>query len=131
MVREKIVAFASAHDLDRDAVSSLLTALGEAVANSIEHAVSAEPIDIEVRLEADRIVAIVCDRGVGFDTASLGGSALPEGSAERGRGIPIMRRCADAFAIDSEPGVGTTVAISVFAPHAAKRGPPARAAGAA
>jgi anti-sigma regulatory factor (Ser/Thr protein kinase) len=40
--------------------------------------------------------------------------SLPGADAERGRGLPIMRRCSDIFAIRSEPGRGTAVVLGRY-----------------
>lgn len=115
IVRESTTNLARAHGVDGDDFAQFLTALGEAVANAIEHAKADRPIEIEVRISLDRIVGIVRDEGVGF-SSSKGALAvdLPPGDAERGRGLPIMRRCSDIFSVESVPGGGTAVIVGRF-----------------
>lgn len=118
VARENVIAFASSHGIGRSQIAPLLAALGEALANAIEHAATSEPIDIEIRLATDRLVATIRDFGVGFDAGRIGSSDLPDGATERGRGLPIMRHSADIFKIESSPGEGTTVVVGVLLPAA-------------
>ena len=113
-VREGVLAFAERHGVGDDDVAYFLTALGEALANAIEHAASGDPIHIEVRVGHDRIVASVQDNGVGFPTTLTVDTDLPTPYAERGRGLPIMRRCCDIFAVNSVPGKGTAVVLGRY-----------------
>jgi anti-sigma regulatory factor (Ser/Thr protein kinase) len=96
-----------------------MIALGEALANAIEHARAERPIEISCRVNGERIVATVRDEGIGFDDEAIAAPSgrlpdLPESSAERGRGLPIMRRCSDIFAVQSEPGKGTAVVFGRY-----------------
>ena len=116
VVREGVTDFACAHGIDGDDLAHFLTALGEALANAIEHARADGPISIEIRVSHDRIVGTVQDNGIGFAAAAttIANVALPSVDSERGRGLPIMRRCCDIFAITSEPGRGTAVVIGRY-----------------
>lgn len=114
VVREGVTEFARPHGIPDEELALLLTALGEAIANAIEHAKAERPIEVEVRLEADRIVATVRDDGIGFEAGPGIEPTLPDPAAERGRGLPIMRRCSDIFAIDSVAGKGTSVVLGRY-----------------
>jgi anti-sigma regulatory factor (Ser/Thr protein kinase) len=114
VIRDGVAAFARANGVGEDDLTHFLTALGEALANAVEHARADGPIVVEVRIGADRIVATVQDSGVGFSTPLLGEQELPAPEAERGRGLPIMRRCCDIFALNSSPGKGTAVVLGRF-----------------
>ena len=111
MVREGVAEFAESHGISRDDVAQFLTALGEALANAIEHARATEPIHVEVRITRDTIVATIADGGVGFAADHLSEPSLPDPGAERGRGLAIMRSCCDIFSIESERGKGTSIKI--------------------
>lgn len=112
-VRQAIIAFADAQGIRHDEVINFVAAVGEALANAIEHSHTQEPIEIAAwTLGDDRLFASVRDRGVGF--AAGEGTlkpALPEGFAERGRGLPIMRKCTDVFSVRTAPGQGTRVTL--------------------
>jgi anti-sigma regulatory factor (Ser/Thr protein kinase) len=114
-VRHEVMAFTEAHGIDDDEVTDFLSAIGEALANAIEHAHTTEPIEISAWVLDDRLFASVRDRGVGFTPSERTlSAALPDIYAERGRGLPIMRRCADVFSVRSSPGDGTRVTIGCF-----------------
>ncbi len=91
-----------------------MAAVGEALANAIEHAHTREPIEVSAWLHDDGLFAAVCDRGVGFpaNDRSLVMS-LPDAFAERGRGLPLMQRCADVCSVRSTPGEGTRVTLGL------------------
>lgn len=92
-----------------------LSALGEAVANAIEHARGGAdaPIKVECRVSRDRIVATVRDYGKGF-ARHAGTVEAPAGPIERGRGFLIMRRFSDIFDVRSVPGGGTSVVVGRY-----------------
>jgi anti-sigma regulatory factor (Ser/Thr protein kinase) len=114
IVRERVIEFARFHAIGEDDLAYFLTALGEAVANAIEHALADQPILIEVKIDDECIVATVQDNGIGFACEKLVEPNLPEIHAERGRGLPIMRRCSDIFDVRSEPGCGTAVVVGRY-----------------
>ncbi|HMD02047.1 MAG TPA: ATP-binding protein [Candidatus Baltobacteraceae bacterium] len=113
-VREGISDFARAHNVSEDDLGVFLSALGEALANAIEHARATAPIEISCRVSGDRITATVQDGGVGFEANGEPNTDLPETSAERGRGFAIMRRCSDIFAVRTVPGEGTAVLVGRY-----------------
>jgi anti-sigma regulatory factor (Ser/Thr protein kinase) len=111
VVRRVVGAFAAANEIAADDLSHFLSALGEAVANAIEHAGADDGIAIEIRIDRKSIVALVQDTGIGFSAAGPEAVRLPAIEAERGRGLAIMRRCSDIFDVRSEPGKGTSVVV--------------------
>ncbi len=118
-VRQEVMTFAEMQGIERPDVIDFVVAVGEAVANAIEHAHTREPIEICAWLLGnDRLFASVRDRGIGFAPSD---GRLPEGYAERGRGLPIMRRCADVFSVRSAPGRGTRVTLGCYVRRAAGR----------
>jgi len=91
-----------------------MAAVGEALANAIEHAHTREPIEVSAWLHDDGLFAAVRDHGVGFpaNDRSLA-TSLPDAFAERGRGLPLMQRCADVCSVRSAPGEGTRVTLGL------------------
>jgi len=110
-VRDAIVGFGSLQGIDENDLESLLFAVGEALANAIEHSASGEDIEIFAEIDEARIVATVIDRGRGLKALPTEPAPLPEGLSERGRGIPIMQRCTDIFNVKSTPGHGTAITL--------------------
>jgi stage II sporulation protein AB (anti-sigma F factor) len=113
------MSYAQTQGIERRDVDDFVAAIGEAFANAIEHAHTREPIEISAwLLDEDHLFASVRDHGVGFAPAE---QALPEGYAERGRGLPIMRRCADVLRVHSAPGRGTRVTLGRYVRRVAAR----------
>lgn len=113
-VRDEIIGFAHQHNIPHVELHEFIFALGEALANAIEHSGSKEAIEICCHIEDDKIVATVTDSGRGFITQTVPRTRLPDEFAERGRGLPIMERCSDIFAVRSVPGKGTAVVLGRY-----------------
>ncbi len=112
-VRESVAEFAFANHIPAGDADEFVTAVSEALANAIEHSGSPRTIEVACWLAgADKLVATIVDHGVGFDSDRvLAGVSVPDPLAERGRGLPIMRRYTDLFSIRSVPGEGTSVML--------------------
>jgi anti-sigma regulatory factor (Ser/Thr protein kinase) len=122
-VRREILAFAATHGIADDDVIDFVAAIGEALANAIEHAKTSEQIEIMAWLLGEnRLFASVLDKGIGFSPAERTiSSVLPDAYAERGRGLPIMRECADVVSVRSAPGEGTRVTLGCYVNRSANR----------
>jgi len=113
------MAFARAQGIDDADIADFIGAIGEALANAIEHAHTEKPIEIAAWMIDDRLFASVHDQGVGFvPNERTVTRKLPEAYAERGRGLPIMRRFAEVFSVRSVPGEGTRVTLGCHVHHA-------------
>lgn len=112
-VRELVIAFAERFGAGAEDLAILATALGEAVANAIEHSGTSEPIEVTCCASDERIIATVRDFGTGINPATAS-REIPAAHCERGRGMPIMRSCSDFFSIESEPGAGTSVVVGRY-----------------
>jgi PAS domain S-box-containing protein len=87
-----------------DERNDIVLALGEAVANSIEHGYddgTGGAISVEAERRSDGMRIVVQDRGRW---------RVPRADANRGRGVPIMRQCVDNVEISTTP-TGTTVVL--------------------
>ncbi|MBV8530632.1 MAG: ATP-binding protein, partial [Candidatus Eremiobacteraeota bacterium] len=93
--RSAFTDFAGFHNVEQRHAENLTFALGEAIANAIQHAGTDEAIEIRVSVEHGSIVATVTDHGRGLSTPPAGRVALPSVFAEAGRGFAIMQRCTD------------------------------------
>jgi serine/threonine-protein kinase RsbT len=107
-------AFALFHQVEPLDVESMMFALGEALANAIEHAAQCDEIEVGLTIDAHALVATVTDRGPGFKEPPRTVVSFPEGTAESGRGIPIMQRCTDFFNVRTSPGDGTLVTLGRY-----------------
>jgi serine/threonine-protein kinase RsbW len=106
--------FAGLHRLASRDAENLVFAIGEAIANAIQHAETRESIEIWVSIEGDAVVARVTDRGRGFATPPDGRVALPSVYAEEGRGFAIMQRCTDFLDVSTNPGCGTVITLGRY-----------------
>jgi serine/threonine-protein kinase RsbW len=106
--------FAGLHRLARRDAENLTFAIGEAIANAMQHAQTGESIEIWVSIEGDAVVARVTDRGRGFGDPPGGLIELPSVYAEGGRGFAIMQRCTDFLDVSTNPGSGTVVTFGRY-----------------
>jgi anti-sigma regulatory factor (Ser/Thr protein kinase) len=118
-VRDALVAFASLHGVTTADQEAMLFAVGEALANAIEHGAPTGDIKVTIEIGKQLISACVVDDGRGFRNPPLGYQPLPEAYAIRGRGIPIMQRIVDMCEVRSAPGSGTVVTLGRY-----RSGPP-------
>jgi nitrate/nitrite-specific signal transduction histidine kinase len=91
-----------------DFVGTFLIAVGEALANAIEHSDSHDLIEVIASIREFHAIVTVHDNGHGF---VMGNAKLPPPDSERGRGLPLMQLCTDALEITTAPGLGTTVML--------------------
>lgn len=110
-VRDAIIGFAALHGVSDNDLEALLFAIGEALANAIEHSRTAFDIEVAAVIDPRKITATITDRGTGVAHAPRDMAPLPSPLSERGRGIPIMQRCVDFFEMQSVPEGGTVVTL--------------------
>jgi anti-sigma regulatory factor (Ser/Thr protein kinase) len=113
-VRDALIAFTMLHGVVTEDVDALLSAVGEAIANAIEHGVPDGDIDVTVEIDTRLVSARVIDNGRGFLDTPTEVAPLPDPFSERGRGIAIMQRTVDLWDVESMPGRGTTVTLGRY-----------------
>ncbi len=113
-VRHQVLSFAGSHEINSQELQEFIFAVGEALANAIEHSRTSDVIEVRCQIEDDKILATIVDSGPGFSSDPASNIALPDALTERGRGLPIMRRCTDIFAVHSIPGRGTEVVLGRY-----------------
>lgn len=113
-VRHQVLSFAGDHEISDHELEEFIFAVGEALANAIEHSRTSDVIEVHCQIEDDKILATIVDSGAGFSSDPVANVALPDALTERGRGLPIMRRCTDIFAVHSVPGRGTAVVLGRY-----------------
>lgn len=93
--------------LPREAQEALYRIAQEAIANAAKHA-RAQTVTVELADTGDAARLSVSDDGAGFDARAVPGDGL---------GLQFIRERAEALGarleLDSTPGIGTTVAVSV------------------
>lgn len=116
-VRHQVLSFAGDHEISDQEIEEFIFAVGEALANAIEHSRTSDVIEVHCQIEDDKILATIVDSGAGFLSDPASNVSLPDALTERGRGLPIMRRCTDIFAVHSVPGRGTAVVLGRYLRH--------------
>lgn len=108
LYRHKVSDVLEGLPMGRDARFDMALAVGEALGNVYDHAGAAGAL-LTLRAYADRVVAEVSDCGGGYACAQ---DELPQASAERGRGIRLMRMLCDSAQVERrKDGPGTRVTL--------------------
>lgn len=105
--------------LHPDIEVTLLRATQEALANVRKHS-QATAVQLTLSYIDDVVVLDVQDDGVGAEAAGAGAAAFAEAEASPlsgGYGLQAMReraeQCGGSVTLESEPGAGTTVVVSI------------------
>lgn len=95
-----------------DALRALLGAAGESITNAAKHSGAGE-VAVYVECGGDPVQIFVRDRGSGFDPGAVAGDRRGLVDSVRGR----MERHGGSVEIDSEPGSGTEVRLTMPVTH--------------
>jgi serine/threonine-protein kinase RsbW len=93
--------------VERNCLSDIEVALSEACTNVIQHSGPGDEYEVRVSLDEATCVISVVDTGHGFDSTTL--ADVSDLSAERGRGVELMRALVDNVRFESKPTEGTIV----------------------
>jgi signal transduction histidine kinase len=91
--------------LDGRSQEAVARAIGEAVANAIEHAQPSKIVVFAEATDAGQVFATVRDDGIGFDTPDTGGHGISESIVAR------MKSIGGHATVVSSPGRGTEVSL--------------------
>lgn len=108
-IRNHVGSWADRHALPEDVVIDLQLALGEAVANGVEHAYTgARPgtVDVEVQLRQDVAPAVL------VRVSDHGRWRAPMGNGYRGRGLSVIERLARRVEV-SRTRTGTEICFEI------------------
>ena len=112
--RGALHAFGEYHHVEPRDLENLTFALGEALANAIEHAHTQNDIAVGFQIDESAVVATVSDQGRGLAEPPPSTAEMPRDLTETGRGFAIMQRCTDFFDIRSTPGEGTVITMGRY-----------------
>ncbi|AZN40665.1 anti-sigma F factor [Paenibacillus albus] len=116
--RVAVAAFVSQLDPTLEELNDLKTAISEAVTNAIIHGYDSDPsgmVTIEGLIEGDTVTIIVKDQGRGIEDLDLARQPLYTSKPEMersGMGFTIMENFMDDFDVHSQPGNGTSIAMT-------------------
>ncbi len=106
LIRADVLAFARRFPFDEDELWQIMTAVGEGVANAIEHGYAPQTlIDIRCGHDERRITIEIKDAGGGLSDERVSRPLVK--SEAGGRGLGIMRSVVDEVRLDVRPGGGT------------------------
>lgn len=105
IARQLLVALGT----DRRVIDDVETGVGEACANTVQHAWRGHAYDLAITVDGPVCSVRVIDAGPGFDPHGVP-PASP--SSEGGRGLALMRAVADQLQIVSHPEQGTVVRLT-------------------
>ena len=99
LCRLALSGLARVFPVDEESLADLKLAITEATSNSVRHAYAdgGGVVEIDYRLNDDRLEVVVSDSGVGFEHKEDDGEV--EELSEGGLGIAIIRAIADGFEI--------------------------------
>lgn len=92
-----------------DCISAIEVALSEACTNVLKHSGPGDEYEVTLKLDTEKAVLIVVDRGNGFDVTGAVEGRRASATAEQGRGIELMRALVDDVKFASKPETGTVV----------------------
>jgi anti-sigma regulatory factor (Ser/Thr protein kinase) len=107
-LRHAFLAFLHANDVSEDCAADIATAVGEALANSAEHAYGetrSGTVEVYARIERENLTVEVRDRGIFLDRPRR---------EDRGFGLRIIRAVARSVSIERDGG---TRVCMVFDPR--------------
>jgi anti-sigma regulatory factor (Ser/Thr protein kinase) len=108
-MRHAVAAFlAASGQVDRESSDDILTAIGEALANAVEHAydgVAESEVELLAHLSGDNVLAVdVFDRGIFIERAPRPG---------RGFGLRIVEAIADNVVVNTDNGTHVRMIFAV------------------
>ena len=102
-VRDQLLQLGEDVEMCLEVLEDFVTAIGEAFANAIEHSLTTEPVEIEVR-QRDTATGRDDPRSWLRHRYNAHLCSLPPATTERGRGIPLMRKCSSSMSIQKPRG---------------------------
>lgn len=117
LIRNFVSHIAQKSGLNEMTTMEIEMAVEEACVNAIKHAhrnKEAKPLRLQIKLDKQKLTALVKDQGQGFDPHKLDGQNAQEVLArpqKGGRGILIMKMLMDEVHIESGNGKGTQVRL--------------------
>lgn len=111
-------------DLPNELELALFRIVQEALTNCIKHA-RASVIQVNLQLDTQPLHISVADDGIGFREQTFAEVNAPDAAPPTGQGLQNMRQAAEflnaVFCIDSTPGRGTLVSLTIQHPNEANR----------
>jgi serine/threonine-protein kinase RsbW len=113
VARHLVRAAMQALGVDADCANDVEVALSEACTNVLQHGDPAADYEVGLYLDAERcrLRVIEVGRGAGGAFAQEPPARAPDGAAEHGRGLLVMRALMDRVGFRLLPGAGSVVSL--------------------
>ena len=108
LTRRTVAAALTAAGVTPDCLVEVEVALSEACTNVLHHAGKGDAYEVAINISDQHLTMDVIDFGAGFGLVQPG-SAMPDPTAESGRGLALMRALTDQAIFDSVSGDGGAV----------------------
>lgn len=107
--RRNVAEFAMLSGFEANEIDDIVVAVGEAVANAIEHSGSSPNFSVHAEADEKQLAIRIEDDGKGFefDRSSVSRPAI----AERGRGIYLMNHFMDRVELEKKRGHGSIIRL--------------------
>jgi PAS domain S-box-containing protein len=109
--RERLRDYLRQFCSERRLIDDVVLCVEEAATNAIRHSSCAESIEITLRFETSGLVAVVKDRGRGFDVASFDPQQTPDLLEDHGRGLFLMAKLMDSLELRIDDGLEVHMAL--------------------
>ena len=110
LTRRTVTAALTAAGVAPDCLAEVEVALSEACTNVLNHAGKGEAYEVAINISEQQLTMDVIDFGSGFGHPQPG-AAMPEPTAESGRGLALIRALTDQAVFDSVSGDGGAVRL--------------------
>ena len=107
--RERLRDYLRQYCAERQVVDDLVLCVEEACTNAIRHSGTGDDIEISLEFDANRLVAVVKDRGRGFDVANFDPQRSPDPTLDHGRGLFIIAALMDSLELRLDGGLVVTM----------------------
>ncbi len=110
LARRTVAVALTSAGVARDCVDEVELALSEACTNVYHHAGEGEDYEVVINIGDEQLTMDVLDSWTGFDhRPRWPAAAMPDGTAERGRGLALMTALTDGAVFDAVSGDGGSV----------------------
>jgi PAS domain S-box-containing protein len=90
---------------ERRVIDDVVLCIEEAATNAIRHSGVEQDIDISLQFDSDRLVAVLKDRGQGFEVANFDPQRSPDPTLDHGRGLFIIAALMDTLELRLNGGL--------------------------
>ena len=103
--RERLRDYLRQYYAGSQVIDDVVLSVEEACTNAIRHSGAPDDVEIALHLAGDNLIAVVKDRGHGFDVTSFDPGAPPDLMSDHGRGLFIIASVMDSLELRLDGGL--------------------------